>query len=153
MFKDVRQGANKALGKNAWILNAFLIVLVIIVAVKIFKSLKLGAQSIGDTLGNEALSMQTGIATVRVASIRATAKNLWDNAVTRNWYVLLLVRDYDEDKFIDAINGMGNTKEVAMLDEFYKENAGETLGDVISKAFDNTDRTRLQTEYLTLLQS
>lgn len=150
MLKDVAKTvkANKTL-----MLVIGIVAIIIIVAViwKIYQGFKKGTDVVGDSIGNNAIAAQTGIQLARVSFIRGLATDLWENGVDRKWAWRAL-RNYNEEKFIAAINSMVNIKEVALLDEFYKTKSAEKLWDVIDSAFSATDKAKVKTEFLGQLQ-
>jgi hypothetical protein len=149
MLRDIRTGANKALGKQSWVLQAFLIIVLIIVATKIFKNLKIGAAVVGQSIGNETISKETGIVTNRVIYIRQLATQLWDNGVT-NWG---LFNYYTDQMFIDTINKMTTPREVELLNQFFQEKSGTSLQQVINESFNSSQKAKVNPNWLAVIQS
>lgn len=147
--KAMPTGNNKTL---KIIVIAVVVVLAISIAYMIYQSLKKAADVAGNLAGDQALATTTRVSIDRVTYLRSVAANLWTNAVDRPWYAAWTVRDYDEAKFIDAINQCNNVNEAAVLDSFYKEQSGETLKDVIVKSFSSADSAKVKAELLAFLR-
>ncbi len=124
---------------------------IIILILKIYKSMASGTRVVGQQLGDQVISVQTGIAAARLAFIRSKAQDLWDNGTT-NWG---FTYDYNEEQFIQAINVMTSTKELSFLNDCFKgiHKKGLSIKNVLVEAFDNNDKARLKPGYYEYLLS
>lgn len=146
MLKDVTRAVKG--NKTVMLVLGIIVILVIIAVVwKIYKGFKAGSNALGETIGDAAIAAQTGVNVNRVSFIRGTAATLWDKGVT-NW---IFTVNYDEQMFIDTINKMVSVKEVALLDQFFKEKAGYTIGYVISNSFSSSEKAKVKPEFLGIL--
>lgn len=151
MLKDITKGIKG--NKTLYALVSVIVVIIIVAVVwHLYKAIKTGSAAVGQALGNAEISVQTGIPAARVTYIRSEANKLWDEGVQTHWYTLG-IRNYNEDMFIETINAMANVKEVALLDELYKERSAERLKDAITASFDDTERAKLNAQYYAALQS
>lgn len=139
---DITQGAfgKDASKKSSAIINVLFIIVVVFIVYKLYKSSRKGLESVGDTLGEQIISVQTGVPVARLAAIKAKAVNLWDNAVINPgwwspWY------DYRESMFVSAINSMANIIELDILDNAFRQQHanGTNLKGVIEASFDDTE--------------
>jgi hypothetical protein len=146
MLKDVTKAVkgNKTI---MLVLGIVLIVVIVVIVWNIYKGFKAGSNAVGQTLGNDAIAIRTGIQAARVGHIRGIADLLWNKAVT-NWIFTI---NYNEQMFIDNINKMSNVKEVSLLDEFFRDKAGYSIGYVIAVSFSTSERAKLKPEYLGVL--
>jgi hypothetical protein len=131
------------------VISIAILVVIVIVVYRIYKGLKATSNVIGNSLGNEAIAVSLGIVTARVVYIRSEAARLWEKAV---WSVFW-VRNYNEEMFIQTINGMVTDKEVRLLDQLYAEQSGERLRDVIDKSFRASDRAKVNQQWLAVINS
>jgi hypothetical protein len=133
------------------LISVAIIVVIIIIVYRIYKGLKATSNVVGNAVGNEIIATQLGMNTTRVVYIRSEAARLWEEGVTKkNWGIL---RDYDEEMFISTINEMATGTEVRLLDQFYKESAGERLKDAIQKSFNAGDRAKVNAQWLAVINS
>ena len=138
--------------KGNTVLNIFLMVMVVFIIYKIYKSTKVAANITGQILGNEVLSTTTGIKTDRIIYIRSEATTLWETGVQLKWAYHGL-RIYDEQMFIKTINEMVAKGEVILLDHLYQEASGERLKAVIDSRFTDSDKAKLNPQWLAVLNS
>jgi hypothetical protein len=131
------------------VISIAILVVIVIVVYRIYEGLKATSNVIGNSLGNEAISVSLGIATPRVVYIRSEAARLWEKGV---WSVFW-IRNYNEEMFIQTINGMVTDKEVRLLDQFFSEHSGERLRDVIEKSFRASDRSKVNQQWLAVINS
>ena len=133
------------------ILTIILVIAVCIVLFKIYKAAKSGSKLIGEQVGDNIISLQSGIPAARIQWIRAKAYDLWDKGCT-GWF---LTFNYDEDMFISVINSMTSTKELSYLNDFFKQNhsKGLDLKGVITDSFSSNDKARLTNGYTAFLNS
>lgn len=146
MLKDVRLPGGKK-GAAANVLNIAIIVLIIIIIVKVYKAFKATSNVAGQAVGNEVIAATIGIPVTRVVYIRSEATRLWRSGV---WSVLW-VRNYNEEMFIATINEMVTPKEVGLLDQLYQEASGERLKDAIDASFKDSDRAKVNAQWLAII--
>jgi hypothetical protein len=131
-----------------YILTIIGVVIIIIIIYNIYKAAKTGSNIIGQGIGNQILSQQTGVHPTRINYLRQLATDLWDNAVSRPWYAAFLVRDYDEQKFIDALNSCMDGREAKLLSQFYKQASGESLRQAVNSSFSAANKAKVNSEIL-----
>ncbi len=131
------------------LVSVAILVVIIIVVYKVYKGIKATSNVLGNTVGNEVIAATLGISTARVVYIRSEATRLWEKGV---WSVFW-VRNYNEEMFIVTINGMVTDKEVRLLDQFYQEQSGERLRDVIDKSFKASDKAKVNQQWLAVINS
>lgn len=151
MLKDITKGikGNKTLYA---IVSVVVVIIIAYVIWHIYKAIKTGSQALGQTLGTEAVSIQTGIPVARVGYIRSEASRLWDDGYTS--YLWGSVETIDQDMFISVINAMTSTKEVALLDEFFKERGGKRIKDILAKVWWTDDvKNKINSNYYNVLQA
>ena len=148
MLKDVKFPGGKK-GTISTVITIALIILIIAVVIKVYKALKTSSNVAGQAIGNEVISVKTGIKTDRVVYIRSEATRLWEKGV---WSVFW-VRNYNEEMFINVINEMASAKEVVLLDQLYQEQSGERLKDAIDASFNATDRSKVNSQWMAVLMS
>lgn len=146
MLKDVSKAVK---GNKTIMLTLGIIVIVVIIAIvwKVYKGFKAGSNALGETIADATIAAQTGVNVNRVSFIRGVANLLWDKGVTNYWVTV----NYDEQLFIDNINKMTGTKEVALLDSLFRDKAGYTLGYVIANSFSDGEKAKLKPEFLGVL--
>jgi hypothetical protein len=131
------------------LISVAIIVVIIIIVYRIYKGLKATSNVVGNAVGNEIIATQLGMNTTRVVYIRSEAARLWNEGVKSMFWI----RDYNEEMFISTINEMATATEVRLLDQFYKESAGERLKDVIQKSFKETDKAKVNAQWLAVINS
>lgn len=143
--------SNKKGGNNNvnTVIAIALLIFIVLIIVRIYKSMQGATKVIGQQIGDQTISIQTGVPAARIAYIRGVAQGLWDKAVTNYW----VGYDYDENQFIAAINNMSTTVEVGLLNDFFKSvnKQGNDLKYVIGNSFDNNDIKRLKPTFYTYL--
>lgn len=141
--------------KDTWsrVLTLVVVLVVVIVGIKIYKTIMKAGSVAAEAFENSALQVSTGIPSTLIDFIRGEAARLWDEGVT-NYFAF---KDYDEEMFVGVINDIGNKagtrypKALALLNEFYKEKSGQTIGEVISASFDSSDKKKVNSSYLSAL--
>ena len=133
------------------VIGILLIIAIIVILTKVYKAMNTGSKLIGEQIGDQTLSVQTGVPAARIAYIRGKGQELWDKGVTDWW----LTYNYDEDMFIQAINDMSNTGELSLLNSFFKgiHSKGVSVKGVVSEAFNSSDIARLKAGYYQYLMS
>lgn len=141
-------------GRITAILTIVAIIGIVIVLTKIYKATRKGSSIVGEQLGDQVLSVQTGVSAARIQYIRDEATYLWQNGVINPGW-LWPSYDYRESYFISAINKMANTIELAMLNNFFKANHtnGTSLKGVINDSFNSADKNQLNQSYLTFINT
>jgi hypothetical protein len=142
----------KSLKKNKTVVtlvSVAIFIVIVIVVWKIYKGIKATSNVVGNALGNEVIAAQLGISTARVVYIRSEATRLWEKGV---WSVFW-IRNYNEEMFIVTINGMVSDKEVRLLDQLYSEASGERLRDVIDKSFTSSNKAKVNSQWLAVINS
>lgn len=129
--------ANRAKFLN-WAIIAIIVVAVCVIVWQIFKATQEGSKAIGTIIGDATVATQTGVDINRVAYLRSLGQELWFKGVERSWKTLW-VRDYNEEKFIAAINQCKDTKEASLLNQAYKTVSAESLGDAVRASFKESD--------------
>lgn len=148
--------AGKTLNYIRWAFIAIAAIALVAIVVSIYKAAKSGGNAVGNIIGDQTVSVQTGIDVNRVSFLRTIAYNLWENGVdlpfgskaAPRW-----MRDYDEELFIKAINTCVNVKEASLLNEFYQQKSGEQLAQAIEASFDSSNKARCKQEILAFLLS
>ena len=146
--------AGKTLNYLRWALIAVGAIALVAIIVSIYKAAKSGGNAIGNIIGDQTVSAQTGVDVNRIGYLRTLAFNLWENGVDLPFGSTSLprwMRDYDEELFIKAINACVNTKEAAVLDEFYQQKSGEQLAQVIEASFTKSDKDKCNQTILSFL--
>ncbi len=127
----------------------FVILIIIFIVWKIYKASKAAGEAGGALLGINATAVKTGISPDRISYIASLGQMLWDDAVDLgNWFE---ATEYDEDMFIDALNAMQSTKELVLLDQYYRQAAGESLKKATDKSFGESDRAKVKPKTWTAL--
>ncbi len=142
----------KSLKKNktvATLVSVAIFIVIIIVVYRIYKGIKVTSNVVGNAVGNEVIATQLGISTARVVYIRSEAARLWEKGV----WSIFWNRNYNEEMFIVTINGMVIDKEVRLLDQFFQEQSGERLRDVVDKSFRASDRAKVNQQWLAVINS
>ncbi len=140
MAKDITGGI---VGKNSMLgvaLTLAITVCIIIIVVKIYKAMQVGTKAIGGQLGNQIISVQTGIPAARIDFLKDVAKQA-NKGVYRIWGLNKITWVIDED-VVNACNQAVNVAEAALVSQFYKQDTGDSLRyDVIESSF-MTDSSR-----------
>jgi hypothetical protein len=132
-MKDITTIAgDKATAKIYALLNIAIVVIIIVVLVKIYKSFKAGSASIGNHMGNQVISVQTGVQAARVGAIRQIAQDV-EKAITRYWITNKIMYVLDAP-FVNAINKVYSAQEAQLLSQFYRENTGDSLKDILESS-------------------
>jgi hypothetical protein len=150
MVNTIIKGANKkGIGWLYFVMYLAIIIIVIVVITKVYKAVKQGGKDIGNLATDVAVSAQTNIPVARLQQIRNIAEDCYKNWGT-SW---LGVADWDEPKFITAINQMQDLKELQIFCQNYTELGGVAIKDIVEASFDSSDIKRLKTGYYSAIKS
>lgn len=143
VLNPIVKGANKNAMSWLYFIGVLLfVVLIAVVMIKVYKGLQTGATALGNEVADQTTALQTGVDATRIKYIRSTAESLWSKSTTNIGVAYI----YTHNDFVNAINSMTSTKEVALLSEYFKEQGGKTL----KSAFDSfipSEKDRLHDGY------
>jgi hypothetical protein len=137
----------------ARILTIIIVIVVLIIAWQIYKSVKQGGEALATAAQDTITASATGLPEWLVTLCRTEGQRLWDEGVTN----YLLTKDYDEDMFISVITDIGDkagsnyAKALTLLNQAYKKASGQTIGYVVKISFDSNDRSVVDAKYLAAL--
>ena len=142
---SIKKGLTKVVGGKETdpMINALtwvIIVLTVVVGFTVYKSLKAGAGSAAKALGNQAVSVQTGVPAERVALLRSLAETMWKDGVTNYW----LTYNFNEDLFIRSLNACVNATEEVIQTGWYNEESGRSIRSDVNSSFSEGEKRRLK---------
>jgi hypothetical protein len=150
MVNSIVNGADKkGMGWLYFAMYLAIIIVVIIVIAKVYKAFMSGANAVGNAAADAARSGTTGISLARLTHIRTAAEALWNNGTGgHHWFT---PSQYNEEMFIETINKMANTAELAALCDYYQEYAKESLKYSVDESFTDSDKAKLKATYYSSL--
>ena len=111
------------------IINIVCVIVIVALVVKIYKAMKAGTQTVGNDIGNQVISAQTGVQAARVALLRQLAIDL-NTPIGFYWFTntIMFVKDAE---FVAILNKVVSANEAVLLSQFYKESKGISLKSII----------------------
>ena len=123
-----------------------IIIVVVVMATKIYKGLKAAGKALGEELGDEALSLQTGVPKARITICRDIAEEA-NRAMYRIWFTNIIFA-IDDDVLVRACNRVVSAAEAGMVSTFFKEAHSDSLKDTIESG-NMTEANRQRITYRT----
>lgn len=124
-------------------------IIIIVIVWKLYKAAKAAGNAAGQELGINATAIKTGISPDRISYIANLGRQLWDEEVSgATWFSN---RNYNEEAFIAALNQMQSLAELQLLDQYYRQAAGESLRHAVTKSFSAADKAAVKPKTLTAL--
>ena len=141
-------GGNKKGNENLnTIVSIAILVFIILIIVRIYKAMQSGSKAVGSQIGNQVISVQTGIPAARIDFLKDVAIQA-NSGVYRLWGTNTVVWIVD-DEVVQACNMVVSPAEAALLSQFYKQNTGSSLRrDVIESSY-MIDSSRAKIQYKT----
>lgn len=143
--------------KNAGPMRPVFIILILVVvalvAKKVFAAIQAGAGAAGSLLGDQVLSQQTGIPASRITYLRKLAddahaaiwgerKKPWTHPISF-WFSEWDRIDENEGFFILAFNDCTTAQEAALASQFYKQIGGHSAKEDANKYLSASERKQI----------
>lgn len=133
-MKDVTALKNNPIyGYVKWAIIIVVIIAIIVVVAKIYKATKAGVEVIGEKIGDEIVSTQTGVPVPRIKVCRQVATDC-ESAITRVPFIGTKIWVTD-DTIVEALNRLVSSSETVLTCQFFKEISGESLKSVVEGTF------------------
>ncbi len=143
MAKDITKGlfGGKGNGTVESVISLVLIVTLIFVIVKVFKALKTTGAAVGDILGEQTTSVETGIPVARLKVLQEAATDI--NSYVHRYFFTNTVFWMNEDGVVAGCNKAQSDKEAIMISRYFRQNTGQSLRtDIIENRGEMSDKNR-----------
>lgn len=120
-------------GYVKWTIIIIVVIAIVVVVAKIVKAAKASAAVIGEKIGDEITSSQTGVPVPRIKICRSVAADC-ESAITRVPFIGTKVWVTD-DTIVEALNRLVSSEEAVLTSQFFKEISGEGLKSVVEGGF------------------
>lgn len=147
MLKDTRLSKSAAGGKGMEILNwvfiGVIIIVIVLVMTKIFKSFKLGADTAGEIAGGVLIQQATGITPARQTVCRSVAREC-ENSLYRVPFIGTIAW-IDHNRMILSLNSLVTDREATYTSEVFKQIKGlNSLRDIVENKMQSQNQARIK---------